>query len=67
MNGRGVDFPLQSQESKYNAKVDAVKAEHEQLLQEAFEKAKVGQGTYGVYLNETNSILLRTKLAMPTV
>ena len=42
MNGRGVDFPLQSQESKYNAKVDFVKAEHEQLLQEAFEKAKVG-------------------------
>ena len=32
---------LQSQESKYNAKVDAVKAEHDQLLQEAFERAKV--------------------------
>ena len=32
---------VQSQESKYNAKVDAVKAEHQQLLQEAFEKAKV--------------------------
>nr|VWO94297.1 Protein kinase domain-containing protein [Ganoderma boninense] len=31
---------LESQESKYNAKVDVVKAEHDQLLQEAFERAK---------------------------
>lgn len=31
----------QSQEAKYNEKVDAVKAQHDQLLQEAFERAKV--------------------------
>lgn len=31
----------QGQESKYAAKVDEVKAEHEKLLQEAFERAKV--------------------------
>ena len=31
----------QGQEAMYNAKVDAVKAEHEQLLQDAFERAKV--------------------------
>jgi hypothetical protein len=31
----------QGQEAQYNAKVDAVKAEHDQLLQEAFSKAKV--------------------------
>lgn len=33
-------FP-QGQEAQYNAKVDVVKAEHETLLQEAFERAKV--------------------------
>ena len=32
---------MQSQESKYNAKVDEVKAQHEELLKEAFERAKV--------------------------
>lgn len=31
---------LESQEAQYNAKVDDVKAEHELLLQEAFERAK---------------------------
>ena len=29
------------QEAQYAAKVDAVKAEHDELLQKAFEKAKV--------------------------
>lgn len=32
---------VQSQEAQYNAKVDAVKAEHAQLLEEAFSRAKV--------------------------
>lgn len=32
---------VQDQESIYNAKIDVVKKEHEQLLQEAFERAKV--------------------------
>ncbi|PSS37576.1 hypothetical protein PHLCEN_2v592 [Hermanssonia centrifuga] len=36
---------LQGQESAYNAKVDAVQAEHSQLLQEAFTKAKSEAGT----------------------
>ncbi|KAJ7630802.1 hypothetical protein FB45DRAFT_867140 [Roridomyces roridus] len=31
---------LEGQEAQYNAKVDAVKVEHAQLLQEAFERAK---------------------------
>lgn len=31
----------QNQESYYNSKVDDVKAEHQKLLTEAFEKAKV--------------------------
>ncbi|KAG2159717.1 uncharacterized protein EDB93DRAFT_1111642 [Suillus bovinus] len=31
---------LESQEARYNAKVDALKAEHDLLLQEAFERAK---------------------------
>lgn len=30
-------------EAKYGAKVDAVKAEHDQLLQEAFERAKASK------------------------
>ena len=34
-------FLLQSQESKYNAKVEAVQAEHNKLLEEAFVRAKV--------------------------
>ncbi|KAL4242122.1 hypothetical protein ABKN59_001888 [Abortiporus biennis] len=36
---------LDSQESKYNAKVDAVKAEHDQLLKEAYERAKSDAGS----------------------
>ena len=32
---------VQSQESVYNSKVDVIKAEHSQLLQDAFERAKV--------------------------
>ncbi|KAJ3516465.1 hypothetical protein NLJ89_g1112 [Agrocybe chaxingu] len=35
-----VSQELQDQESIYNSKVDSVKAEHAQLLQEAFERAK---------------------------
>ncbi|CAK5280172.1 unnamed protein product [Mycena citricolor] len=35
-----ISADLESQESQYNAKVDVVKKEHEQLLQEAFERAK---------------------------
>lgn len=31
---------LQGQEAQYNAKVDAVKAEHDKLVQDAFERAK---------------------------
>lgn len=38
---RKTDGLAQGQEAEYMKKVDAVKAEHEQLLQEAFEKAKV--------------------------
>ncbi|KAF8846250.1 hypothetical protein BDN67DRAFT_960954 [Paxillus ammoniavirescens] len=39
---------LESQEAKYNAELDAVKAEHDQLLQEAFERAKAEAGeTHG--------------------
>lgn len=36
--------PLQSQESYYNSKVGVVKEEHIQLLQEAFDRAKVPRG-----------------------
>jgi hypothetical protein len=32
---------IQGQEDKYHGQVEAVKAEHEQKLQEAFERAKV--------------------------
>ena len=31
----------QGQEAQYNAKVDAIKAEHDKLLEDAFERAKV--------------------------
>ncbi|EGO05170.1 hypothetical protein SERLA73DRAFT_82651 [Serpula lacrymans var. lacrymans S7.3] len=36
---------LEGQEAQYNAKVDAVKAEHDILLQEAFERAKNEAGS----------------------
>lgn len=32
---------MQGQEAQYNAKVDAIKAEHDKLLEEAFQRAKV--------------------------
>ncbi|KAG1908235.1 uncharacterized protein F5891DRAFT_992179 [Suillus fuscotomentosus] len=35
-----ITIELESQEARYNAKVDALKAEHDLLLQEAFERAK---------------------------
>ncbi|KAG1784095.1 hypothetical protein EV702DRAFT_1057328 [Suillus placidus] len=35
-----ITIELESQEARYNTKVDAVKAEHDLLLQEAFERAK---------------------------
>ncbi|KAJ7103667.1 hypothetical protein B0H15DRAFT_228317 [Mycena belliarum] len=35
-----ITMELEGQEAQYNAKVDAVKAEHDKLLQEAFERAK---------------------------
>lgn len=35
-----ITIELESQEAHYNAKVDAIKAEHDLLLQEAFERAK---------------------------
>ncbi|KAG2044988.1 hypothetical protein BDR03DRAFT_848058 [Suillus americanus] len=35
-----ITIELESQEAHYNAKVDAVKADHDLLLQEAFERAK---------------------------
>ncbi|KAK7064336.1 laminin-like protein epi-1 [Favolaschia claudopus] len=37
---RRITAELEGQEAQYNAKVDAVKAEHDKLLQEAFERAK---------------------------
>ncbi|KAG1800949.1 uncharacterized protein HD556DRAFT_1340980 [Suillus plorans] len=37
---KGITIELESQEARYNAKVDALKAEHDLLLQEAFERAK---------------------------
>ncbi|KAJ7169747.1 hypothetical protein C8R46DRAFT_1265230 [Mycena filopes] len=37
---RRITEELEGQEAQYNAKVDAVKAEHDKLLQEAFERAK---------------------------
>ncbi|TFY79764.1 hypothetical protein EWM64_g4252 [Hericium alpestre] len=35
-----INAELEGQEAKYNAKVDAVKVEHDELLRQAFEKAK---------------------------
>jgi len=35
-------YTFQDQASIYDSKVDAVKAEHAKLLEEAFERAKVG-------------------------
>ncbi|KZT30690.1 hypothetical protein NEOLEDRAFT_1053426 [Neolentinus lepideus HHB14362 ss-1] len=40
-----VKSELEGQEAAYNAKVDTVKAEHDQLLQEAFERAKSEAGS----------------------
>ncbi|KZT05973.1 uncharacterized protein LAESUDRAFT_654834 [Laetiporus sulphureus 93-53] len=36
---------LESQEAKYNAKVDAVKADHDELLKQAFERARNEAGS----------------------
>ncbi|KAJ7293443.1 hypothetical protein C8J57DRAFT_1269062 [Mycena rebaudengoi] len=37
---RRITMELEGQEAQYNAKVDAVKAEHEKLLEDAFQRAK---------------------------
>ncbi|KAK2461656.1 hypothetical protein APHAL10511_006119 [Amanita phalloides] len=39
-----ITIDLEGQEAKYNSRVDAIKAEHEKLLQDAFERAKMEAG-----------------------
>jgi len=39
----------QSQETQYNARVQGVKDEHDQLLQQAFERAKVSFSSLWIF------------------